>query len=219
MKIEVFSDIACPYCYLGMRHLALALEQFEHGGDIEVEWRAFQLDPNAPADGALRVSDWLVSHRGLSPDQVAASQAQLRERGAAAGLELDTAGTVVANTRDAHRLILFARPQGLAEAMAQRLFRANFAEHANVADPAVLTRLAVEVGLDETAVRELLAGEELAYEVAADQREAADFGVRGVPFFVLDRRFAVSGAQPVEVFSEALGEAWQAAAGHDQPGQ
>jgi predicted DsbA family dithiol-disulfide isomerase len=204
MRIEVFSDVVCPWCYLGKRRLEAALAEFEE--PAEVTWRAFQLQPDAPRfgePGAGELSAVALADR-YPPAQIEEMQGRLTGLAAAEGLDyaLDRAHHV--NSFDAHRLAKAAARHGRADAMVERLFRAQLVEALRVDDPAVLARLAAEVGVPASTPAE---AEEDAAAVVADLREAGAIGVNGVPFFVLDRRFAVSGAQPAEVLRRALAQA------------
>jgi len=204
MRIEVFSDVVCPWCYLGKRRLEAALADFD--GPAEVTWRAFQLQPDAPRfgePGAGGLSAVALAGR-YPPEQIAEMQGRLTALAAAEGLDyaLDRAHHV--NSFDAHRLAKAAARHGRAEAMVERLFRAQLVEALRVDDPAVLARLAEEVGVPASTPAE---DEADAAAVFADLEEAAAIGVNGVPFFVLDRRFAVSGAQPAELLGQALAQA------------
>lgn len=211
MKIDIWSDIVCPFCYIGKRHLELALEQFPHRDQVEVVWHSFQLDPTAPAEVTEPSSQMLARKYGMSVEQARANQQALEQQAAGVGLEyhLETART--GNTFDIHRVIHLAAEQGLGDAAHERFMKAHFTDNEPVNDPEVLVRLATEVGLEESRVREVLAGQEYADAVRADIAQAAAYGARGVPFFVLAEAVGVSGAQPVEVFSRALDQAWATA--------
>ncbi|MBS1679157.1 MAG: DsbA family oxidoreductase [Actinobacteria bacterium] len=205
MNIEVFSDVVCPWCYLGKRRLEAALESFD--GAPEVTWRAFQLQPDAPRfgePGAGELSVTALQKRGYPPAQIEQMQGRLTALAAAEGLDyaLDRAHHV--NSFDAHRLAKAAGRHGRADAMVERLFRAQQVEALRVDDPAVLARLAAEVGLPATTPAE---DEADAAAVVADLQEGRAIGVNGVPFFVLDRRLAVSGAQSAELLGRALAQA------------
>ncbi len=208
MKIEVFSDIACPYCYIGKRHLSEALSRFEHRDGVEVVWRSFQLQPDADGDGVATSTDMLVEKRGLPRDQVIEMTGRLREQAAAIGLDMHPGKAITANTRDAHRLLQLAKEHGLADDVKELLFRAHFTDLKDVQDVGVLRQVALTGGLPETEVDSLLGGDDFDEAVAADQNDALHFGVQGVPFFIFDRKFAVSGAQPVDAFERALEQTW-----------
>jgi predicted DsbA family dithiol-disulfide isomerase len=205
MRIEVFSDVVCPWCYLGKRRLEAALAGFD--GEAEVSWRAFQLQPDAPRfgePGAGEPSAEALAKRGYPPEQLAESQARLTGLAAEVGLDYHLDRSFSVNSFEAHRLAKAAGRQGHADAMVERLFRAQLVEGLRVDDPEVLARLAAEVGVEPEAGA---AAEEDAAAVVADLDEARAIGVSGVPFFVLDRRYAVSGAQPTELLERALVEA------------
>lgn len=219
MKIEIWSDIACPFCYIGSRHLELALERLPFRDEVEIHWRSFQLDPQAEVEQESDTIAMLASKYGMSREQAAANQAQVAERAAEVGLEMSPEGGVPTNTLDAHRLLHLADTHDLQNALKQRLFRAHFTERVNVGHRDVLRALALEVGLPAADVDRVLDSQEFALEVAGDQQQAGNFGVRGVPFFVLDRKYGLSGAQPVEVFEQALTESWEAREESGQPGQ
>jgi predicted DsbA family dithiol-disulfide isomerase len=204
MQVEVFSDVVCPWCYLGKRRLEAALADFD--GEAEVTWRAFQLQPDAPRfgePGAGELSAVALADR-YPPAQIAEMQGRLTALAAAEGLDyaLDRAHHV--NSFDAHRLAKAAARHGRGEEMVERLFRAQQVEALRIDDPAVLARLAEEVGVPANTPAE---DEADAAAVFADLEEAAAIGVSGVPFFVLDRRFAVSGAQSAELLGRALAQA------------
>ena len=204
MKVEVFSDVVCPWCYLGKRRLETALEDFD--GAAEVTWRAFQLQPDAPRfgePGAGEPSATVLQER-YAPDQIEEMQGRLTALAAAEGLDYALDRSHHVNSFDAHRLAKAAARHGRADEMVERLFRAQLVEALRVDDPAVLARLAEEVGVPAGALAE---DEADAAAVIADLEEAQAIGVNGVPFFVLDRRFAVSGAQPAELLAKALAQA------------
>jgi predicted DsbA family dithiol-disulfide isomerase len=205
MRIEVFSDIVCPWCYLGKRRLEAALREFD--GDAEVSWRAFQLRPEAPRfgePGAAELSTVALREAGYEPAQIAEMRGRLTALAAAEGLEyaLDRAHHV--NSFEAHRLSKAAARHGRGEEMIERLFRAQQVEALRIDDPAVLARLAVEVGVPASTRAEEGAD---AAAVFTDLQAAAAIGVTGVPFFVFDRRLAVSGAQSAELLGQALAQA------------
>lgn len=211
MKIDIWSDIVCPFCYIGKRHLELALEQFPHRDEVEIVWHSFQLDPSAPAEVTEPSSQMLARKYGMPLEQARANQRALEQQAAGVGLEyhLETART--GNTFDVHRVIHLAAEQGLGDAAHERFMKAHFTDNEPVNDPEVLVRLATEVGLDQARVREVLSSQEYAEAVQADIAQARAYGARGVPFFVLAEAVGVSGAQPVEVFTRALDQAWATA--------
>ncbi|MEQ4304898.1 DsbA family oxidoreductase [Plantactinospora sp. B6F1] len=212
MQLEVWSDIVCPWCYLGKRRLETALGQFAHADEVEVVWRSFQLDPSYPKGKPQPVPEALRAKLGASPAQVAAMQEHVTSLAAEEGLDYHLDRSIMANTFDAHRLTHLARPYGLGTELHERLMRANLVEGENVDDAETLVRLATEVGVPAEAARRVLAGDEYAKDVEADIAQARAFGASGVPFFVLDRRYGISGAQPVEAFLSALRTAHQGSA-------
>ncbi|MFD8719694.1 DsbA family oxidoreductase [Streptomyces sp. NPDC059629] len=213
MRVEIWSDIACPWCYVGKARFEKALAAFPHRDEVEVVHRSFELDPGRAKGDVQPVLAMLSKKYGMSEAQAQAGEDNLGAQAAAEGLEYRTRGRDHGNTFDMHRLLHFAKEQGRQDELIQLLYRANFAEERSVFSEGTerLVDIAVAAGLDAAAVREVLA-DPAAYadEVRADEREAAELGANGVPFFVLDRKYGVSGAQPAEVFTQALSQAWGA---------
>jgi predicted DsbA family dithiol-disulfide isomerase len=208
MTVEIWSDVVCPWCYVGKRRFEHALEQFPHRDQVELTWRSFQLDPTAPPVRTVSSAEHLAAKYGMSVEQAERSNAQMTELAAGEGLEYHLDRTRGGNSFDAHRLIHLAKSQALQDEMKERLMRAYFTEGAAIADAETLARLAREVGVDPSG----LTGETFADAVHADEELAARIGIRGVPYFVLDRRYGVSGAQPSELLLQALEKAWEARA-------
>ncbi|MBD9732863.1 DsbA family oxidoreductase [Streptomyces sp. H28] len=210
MRVEIWSDIACPWCYVGKARFEKALSAFPHRDEVEVVHRSFELDPGRAKDDIEPVLTMLTRKYGMSEEQAQAGEENLATQAAAEGLPYRTRDRDHGNTFDMHRLLHHAREQGRQSELLDLLYRANFAEERSVfADDERLVGLAVDAGLDADAARAVLADPEAyAAEVREDEREAAQLGARGVPFFVLDRSYGVSGAQPVEVFGRALTQAW-----------
>ncbi|NTV40069.1 MAG: DsbA family oxidoreductase [Demequinaceae bacterium] len=202
MVVDVWSDIACPWCYLGKHRLEAAIAA--SGEDVTVTWHSFQLDPTIPHGEHTPHAEALAKKFNTTPERVAEMNQRLIDLGAAEGLEYRFDRYMSSNTRDAHRVIHFAQERGLGNEMKDRLMKAQFTEGAIVDDFDVLAGLAADVGLDADAVRAMLATEQYDDAVRADIDEAAALGATGVPFFVFDRKFAVSGAQPVRTFADAL---------------
>ncbi|MFK0116174.1 DsbA family oxidoreductase [Streptomyces sp. NPDC090994] len=214
MRVEIWSDIACPWCYVGKARFEKALAAFPHRDQVEVVHRSFELDPGRAKDDVQPVIAMLTRKYGMSEAQAEAGEDNLGAQAAAEGLPYRTRGRDHGSTFDMHRLLHFARERGRQTELLDLLYRANFAEERSVFDDdGRLVELAGAAGLDADAAREVLA-DPTAYadEVRADEREAARLGANGVPFFVLDRAYGVSGAQPAEVFTRALTQAWQARA-------
>jgi predicted DsbA family dithiol-disulfide isomerase len=206
MQIEIWSDVVCPWCYIGKRRLERALGEFEHADEVEVTWRSFQLNPDAPAK-AVPTLEYLTQRFG---PQAQAMTARVAEIGKGEGLTLDSASALTVNTLEAHRLLHLAAGLGIGDAAKERLLRAHFSEGADLSDHETLTKLMVEAGADEARVREVLAGTEYADAVQADIDMARRLGANGVPFFVIDRKYGISGAQAAETFLHALRTAYAA---------
>ncbi|MFE4828527.1 DsbA family oxidoreductase [Streptomyces sp. NPDC056672] len=204
LRIEVWSDIVCPWCYLGKRRLDKALDRFGHAEDVEVVWRSFQLDPTHRDGLREPVYETLARKTGGSPAQLRAMTGQLVALGAEEGLAYDFDRAVSVNTFDAHRLGHLARRHSLGAQMHERLMRAHLVEGELVDDVETLVRLGTDVGVPADKVRQVLAGDAFAADVREDIREAQALGVTGVPFFVLNRAYGVSGAQPVNDLLSAL---------------
>ncbi|MER5932256.1 DsbA family oxidoreductase [Streptomyces sp. NPDC002054] len=210
MRVEIWSDIACPWCYIGKARFEKGLAAFAHRDRVEVVFRSFELDPNGPRGTAAPVVEMLAKKYGRTLDEARGMEEHVAATARAEGLDYRTDGRDHGNTFDIHRLLHLAAARGRQNALLDLAFRTNFAADRSVFDPEVLAGLAVEAGLDEAEVRAVLA-DETAYAdaVRADEREAAELGANAVPFFVLDRRYGISGGQPAEVFTRALEQAWE----------
>jgi predicted DsbA family dithiol-disulfide isomerase len=211
MRIEIWSDIVCPWCYIGKRRLENALREFPHADEVEVVYRSYELDPDAPKDAVEPVAESLQRKYGGGPEQIRAMQAQVSEVAAGEGLEYHLDRTLRGNTVDAHRLLHLALDEGgsrLQGELKEALLAAYFTRVENVADAEVLRKVATDVGLDAARVDDVLASDAYLEAVRADVAQAQAFGAGGVPFFVVDRKYGVSGAQPVEVFTDVLERAW-----------
>jgi predicted DsbA family dithiol-disulfide isomerase len=210
LRIDVWSDIACPWCYVGKRRLEAALARFPHQGDVEIVWRAFELDPSAPReiDRTVSYAQRLARKYGSTLSQAEGMIARMTDVARADGLDFHFERIRPGNTFDAHRILHLAAEKGIQDAVKERFLRAYLTEGEPIGDPETLVRLAAEAGLSADEVRALLASDSLAAEVRADEDEARELGIGGVPFFVLGGRYAVSGAQPADLFFQALGRAW-----------
>ncbi|MDQ1039506.1 putative DsbA family dithiol-disulfide isomerase [Streptomyces sp. V3I8] len=210
MRVEIWSDIACPWCYVGKARFEKALQAFPHRDDVEVVHRSFELDPGRAKDDIQPVVRMLTEKYGMSEAQAQAGEENLGTQAAAEGLDYRTRDRDHGSTFDMHRLLHLAKERGRQDELIQALYRANFAEERSVfGDDERLVGLAVSAGLDADEARRVLADPSAyADAVRADEREAAELGANGVPFFVLDRTYGVSGAQPAEVFGQALEQAW-----------
>lgn len=205
MRIDIWSDLVCPWCYLGKRRFERALSVTSHGAPVAVVHRSFQLDPSLPKGPSLRARDMLMRKYRMTEAEVIASQDRLESLAAAEGLEYHLAESRTGNTMDAHRVVHLGREHGIQDRVIERLYRAHFTENRSLFDEESLAGLGQEAGLPDVA--EFLRSGRYENEVIADHRQAHEFGVRGVPFFLIDGRYGVSGAQSVEVFSQAIGRA------------
>ena len=200
MQVEIWADVVCPWCFIGKRRFDQALDRFEGRDDVQVVYRAFQLDPSAPAERPGHTAEHIARKYGTTVEEAKARQAQIAALGAADGIEFRFDAVRGASSFDAHRLIRSALDHGVQEEMVDRLLRAHFTEGELISDPAVLARLAGELGVPAPEPGEH------AESVRADQELAASFGVRGVPFFAVDRSIGATGAQDVEVLLDMLQE-------------
>ncbi|WP_437678900.1 DsbA family oxidoreductase [Sorangium sp. So ce131] len=219
LRVDVWSDIACPWCYVGKRRLEAALARFPHRDSVEVVWRAFELDPSAKRvlDADVSYAERLARKYGAPLAKAEAMIRNMTDVGAADGLSLRFDKVRPGNTFDAHRVLHLAAERGVQGAVKERLLRAYMTEGEAIGEPEVLVRLAGEAGLDPAEVRAALAGDVYTREVRADEAEARALGVTGVPFFVFAGRYGVSGAQPAEPLLRVLQQAWDEAA--DEPGE
>jgi predicted DsbA family dithiol-disulfide isomerase len=208
MRVEIWSDIVCPWCYIGKRRFEAALARFPHADQVEVVWRSFELDPNAPRRREGNQIEHLARKCGMTIEQARATRDQLTQVAAEEGLEYQFDVAQPGNTLDAHRLLHLAAVRGVQDRMKERLLAAYFTEGAPIGDRDTLVRLAGEAGLDPTEAEATLTSDDYVAEIRSDEAEAAAFRISGVPFFVIDRKFGVSGAQPAEVLLEALERAW-----------
>jgi len=208
MQVEIWSDVVCPWCYLGKRRFERALESFGHRDEVTVVYRSFELDPSATPGETTPTVELLASRYGMSVKQASDAQRQMEQRAAQDGLQFKLDDLRSGNTRDAHRLLHLAKAHGRQAELAERLHRAYFTEQASVFDHSSLTELAVQAGLDRDTVLQVLTSEEYADAVQADEAMAMSLGVTGVPFFAIDRRYGISGAQPAESIVAALDRSW-----------
>ena len=219
MKVEIWSDVVCPWCYIGKRRFEAALAGFEHRDEVDVTWRSFELDPGAPREREADLATHLAQKYGTSREEALAMQQRVRDIGAGDGIGFRQDIARSGSTFDAHRLLHLAKEHGLQDELKERLMRAYHVEGEPIGDQDTLARIAAEVGLPATEVSELLAGERFAAEVREDEDAAAAFGIGGVPFFVVDRSLAASGAQPADVFTQLLERGWAAQAESAPPSQ
>jgi predicted DsbA family dithiol-disulfide isomerase len=208
MNVEIWSDVVCPWCYIGKRRFERAVASFGHPGEVTVTYRSFELDPDAPAQRHGTHAEHLASKYGMTVAQAEQASRQMTQRAAAAGLEFRFDLIRGGNTFDAHRLLHLAKDHGLQPEMKERLLRATFTEGLPIADQPTLVRLATEAGLPAEQVQAVLDGDTYADAVRADEQQAARYGITGVPFFVADGTYAVSGAQEPEVLLQLLQRAY-----------
>jgi predicted DsbA family dithiol-disulfide isomerase len=213
MKVEIWSDMVCPFCYMGKHRYEKALAQFAHRDDIEVVWHSFQLYPGMKKITTKENAyQYLARVKGISLDQSKQMHASVVQMAQSDGLQYNFDKTTVANSYNAHRLLQMAKKHGLASEAEEHIFKAYFTDGKDIDDIPTLTSIGFAIGLDKTAVEKMLRGTDFAAEVAADLKEADQIGITGVPFFVFDRKYAVSGAQPVDTFFASLQRAhsdWQ----------
>jgi predicted DsbA family dithiol-disulfide isomerase len=206
MNIEVWSDVMCPFCYIGKRHLEAALAEFEDRNRVEIVWKSYQLNPDLPLkiENKESVYAYLAKAKGISYEQSVQMHDNVVQMAAKAGLNYQFDKAVIANSFDAHRLAQFAKTKHLGDQVEELLFKAYFIEGKDISDHETLISLGAEIGITQAEVEEALTNETYAALVSKDIAEAQQIGVRGVPFFVLDRKYAISGAQPTEQFLGAL---------------
>lgn len=204
MKVEIWSDVMCPFCYIGKRKFESAMKEFDNSSNIEIIWKSFQLAPDMETDPSKNIDQYLATHKGMSLEQAKGLNKQVSNTAAQVGLEFNFDKAIVANSFNAHRFSHLAKQHGLQNEAEERLFAAYFTEGKNTDDIPTLIQIGNEIGLDAKEVKELLEGNKYAEEVEADIYEAHQIGVRGVPFFVFDRKYAVSGAQESQAFLSTL---------------
>ncbi|WP_188456061.1 DsbA family oxidoreductase [Virgibacillus oceani] len=209
MKIEVWSDFVCPYCYIGKRRLENALDQFSHKDHVTIEYKSYQLDPNAKEAPGKTIHELLADKYGMSVEKAKHMNEDLGKQAAELGLVYNFDTMQHTNTFDAHRLAKYAETKGLGKEMTERLLKAYFTDSKLLSDYSTLVELAGEVGLDQDDVTSLLQVNKYASKVRDDEEQARQIGVQGVPFFVFNEKYAVSGTQPVEVFTEVLDKVWE----------
>lgn len=209
MKVEIWSDIMCPFCYIGKRKYEAAVRKLNDSSALELEWYSYQLDPTIPQEesGRLDYFTYLQDRKNMGREQVNELFDSVTAMGAAEGIEFKFKDVIVANSIHAHRLLQLAKSKGLSNIGEEILFKAHFTDGLDIGNKEVLVSLGTEMGLEVTLVKEVIYSDQFSYEVNQDIREAENIGVRGVPFFVFNRKYGISGAQPVEVFIETVEKA------------
>lgn len=212
MKVEIWSDVMCPFCYIGKRRFETALEKSAHKDEIQVEWKSFQLNPDMVTNPEININQYLADIKGWTLEQAEEMNTHVTNMAAEAGLTYNFDKAIVANSFNAHRFSHLSKKHGLGDAAEEQLFKAYFTDGKNTDDINTLVELGTAIGLDAAEVRQALESDAYAGEVKEDIIEAQRLGVRGVPFFVLDRKYGISGAQAVPVFEETIEKAfteWQ----------
>ncbi|WP_257669831.1 DsbA family oxidoreductase [Parapedobacter tibetensis] len=208
MKIEVWSDVMCPFCYIGKRKFETALAQFPYKGNIQVEWKSFQLMPDLETSPGKNLNEFLAEHKGISMEQATSMNNHVIQLAKQIGLDYNLDRSIPANSFNAHRFTHFAKQYGKQNEAEELLFRSYFTDGENIDDHATLIQLGIEIGLDAAALKTALENGSYVDDVRKDIQEAQQIGVRGVPFFVFDRKYAVSGAQESQTFLETLEKAY-----------
>ncbi|UZH55612.1 DsbA family oxidoreductase [Salinimicrobium tongyeongense] len=204
MEVKIWSDVRCPFCYIGKKKFEAALEKFEHKDKVKVTWKSFQLDPALQTRTDINTLDYFVETKGVTKEQARQMLSGATQMAKETGLDFHLEDSVLANSFKAHKLIQMAKSKDLGNEIEEALFKAHFEASKNIDDPEVLVATAASIGMDEAGVKAMLNSDDFEYEVKQDELEARNIGVRGVPFFVFDDRYAISGAQPAEAFLETL---------------
>ncbi len=209
LKIEVWSDFVCPFCYIGKRRLETALEHFPNKEEVEIEFKSFELDPNAPKNSDIHINEALAKKYGMSVEEAKRANEGLKQQAATVGLDFNFDNMKPTNTFDAHRLAKYAKTVGKEADLTEKLLSAYFTESKNVGDQETLLTIAEAAGIDrESALNVLNDEKEFSNDVRIDQAIAGQYGIRGVPYFIINQKYAISGAQPMESFVGALQKVW-----------
>jgi len=208
MKIEIWSDVMCPFCYIGKRHLENALKALPFQQEVDIEWKSYQLNPEYQNTSGETTYDYLARAKGMTPAQAKQLTGNVVEMAEQAGLHFDFDRSIPANSFDAHRLIHLAKANGKQDEAEEALFRAHFMDGKDIADKATLSAIGQELGLTAESIERLFSSNDYAEAVQYDLYESRQIGIRGVPYFVFDRKYALSGAQPVETFTAALSQSY-----------
>ncbi|AVR47521.1 disulfide bond formation protein DsbA [Christiangramia fulva] len=209
MQVKIWSDVRCPFCYIGKKKLEAALEKFPQRDEVEIIWKSFQLDPSLKTDASSSTLEYFVKTKGVSEEQARQMFSGAANMAKEAGINLNIEKGILANSFMAHRLIQLAKTKDLGNEIEEVLFKAHFEEAKNIDDIEVLVQLAESIGMETEEVRDTLKSDAFAYEVKQDEMEARNIGVRGVPFFVFEDKYAISGAQPTEAFLQTLEKVWE----------
>ena len=204
LKVEVWSDIMCPFCYIGKRNYEMALAQFEYADQVEIIWKSFQLDPSLPETSSENVYEYLANRKGLGLEQVIQLHENVTNTAKTVGLDYNFDTKQISNSFKAHQLIQLAKSKNLGDEAEEVLFYAYFTEGKNLSNISVLVELGQKIGLNSSEIISALEDKRFEKNVIKDIEEAQQIGVKGVPFFVFDRKYAVSGAQPIDTFLNTL---------------
>ena len=209
MVVEIWSDVVCPFCYIGKRKLEKALSMFEHKDDIELVWRSYQLHPDVETQPDKTIYDYLAKRNGITVGQIKEQYGFINDMAAEVGLkyQLDTA--LLVNTRNAHRLLQIAKKAGKDSDAEELLFKAYFTENKNIDDKSVLEAIAKELGIEKDEINAKLLSKEIDTEIDNDIYQSKQIGVRGVPFFLMNNEVSISGAQDIQIFINALQKSWE----------
>lgn len=209
MKVKIWSDVMCPFCYIGKKNFEMALEKLPFREEIEIEWKSFQLDPTISSeDSSQTVNEYLAQRKNMPLEQIEMMQNRVKEMGSKVGIDFKQENALIANSFLAHQLIQYAKTKGKADALEELLFLSHFTHGENIGDPNVLQQIGEKLGLPSEEIANALNTDLYKYEVSQDIAEAKNIGVTGVPFFVFEDKYAVSGAQPVELFIDALSQTY-----------
>lgn len=209
MEVKIWSDVRCPFCYIGKRKFETALAAFAHKDEVKITWKSFELDPNLQTVADTKIYEYFSKAKGIPQEQAVDMFNNVTQVAAEVGLDFKLDQSVVANSFKAHRVIQLAKTLNLGDEIEEALFRIHFMEGKNIDDEQVLTETAKNIGISASAVQSLFNGDDFDAEVRIDQLEAQRIGIRGVPFFVFDDKYAVSGAQAPEIFLQTLEKAYE----------
>lgn len=209
MKVDIWSDIRCPFCYIGKRKFEAGLQQFSNKGAIEVEWHSFELDPALETNTEISIYEYLAARKNISKQQAIQMNAQVTNIAAEVGLNFNITGSILANSFNAHRLIQLAKTKGLGDEAEEALFKAYFTHAKNIDDRQTLIDIAISIGVTEDEIIKMLDSNAYTTEVRNDEKTASEIGINGVPFFVFNNKYAVSGAQAPAAFLNVLQTAWK----------
>ncbi|MTK10042.1 MAG: DsbA family oxidoreductase [Hungatella sp.] len=209
MKVEIWSDFVCPFCYIGKRHFEIALEQFQHKEEVEVVFRGFQLDPYAKKDTGMNIHQILSSKHNIPYEKAKALNNELIQKAKAVGLDYQLDTMIPTNSYDALRLSYYAKEKGKIHEYMERIMKAHFTDSLNIGDHATLVQLSSEIGLDANEALDILEHDKYHENIAADRAEGLKMGIQGVPFFIVNDKYTISGAQPSKIFLDILQDAWK----------